>query len=291
MPPFSSDQLQKIQQLIRNCGQQARRSAAEQFQVYEKGWEDYVTDVDQALDRQLTAGFTDLFPQDGIITEENPQSWQAFNQNHQRLWLIDPLDGTEDFINKRPHYSVMAGLLQAHQPIAGWVYAPVFDQLYYGGADWGIFQVEANCAPVPLIPTEPPAPAAGFCPILIGYKDQRRFGQAISELIPEAQFDCIGSFGLKVLRVICGQAGLYLYCNRRVKLWDTTGPLALARTAGLVCCDLSGEPLRFTSDVVDPQTLIHQQPIVIGWPVYVEKLRSRLQSAITLASTQNQPNG
>jgi 3'(2'), 5'-bisphosphate nucleotidase len=286
MPSFSPDQLQSIQRLIRDCGQQSQRSrATEQFQVYEKAKQDYVTDVDRDLDRQLTAAFTQLFPEDGIITEENAQSWPAFQEGYQRLWLIDPLDGTEDYISGKPDYAVMAGLLQNYQPVAGWVYAPVADQLYYGGADWGLFQAEANRPAVPLTSTEPKPPDSNFCPILIGYKDRKRFGQAIAHYIPEAQCDCIGSFGLKVMRVICGQAGLYVYLNGRVKLWDTTGPLALARAAGLVCCDLDGEPLRFTPDVVDPETLIHQQPIVIGWSVYVEALRSRLRKAVTLAST------
>jgi 3'(2'), 5'-bisphosphate nucleotidase len=288
MNSFSADQLQQIQQLLRDCGQQAKRLATEQFQVYEKGQNDYVTSVDRTLDEQLTAKFAALFPTDGVITEENSQSWSAFEQNHRRLWLIDPLDGTEDFIQGKPHYAVMVGLLEAHQPIAGWVYAPVFDHLYYGESSGSLFQVKGTSSasesglPIPLIPTQPAPPSPNFCPILIGYKDRRRFGQAISELIPEAQFDCIGSFGLKVMRVICGQAGLYVYFNRRVKLWDTTGPLALAKAAGLVCCDLAGEPLRFTADAVDPNTLAHKQPIVIGWPSYVEALQPRLQKAIAL---------
>jgi 3'(2'), 5'-bisphosphate nucleotidase len=116
----------------------------------------------------------------------------------------------------------------------------------------------------------------------MGYKDQRRYGQAINQLIPGAQFDSIGSFGLKVMRVICGQAGLYVYLNGRVKLWDTTGPLALAKIAGLVCCDLDGKPLEFKADALDSQTLAHRQPIVIGWANYVEALRSRLQQAVAL---------
>jgi 3'(2'), 5'-bisphosphate nucleotidase len=277
-----TDQLQTIQQLIRDCGLLSQQLAADPFQVYEKGVDDYVTSVDRTLDQHLTAGFSDLFPADGIITEENAASWQMFNQDYRRLWLIDPLDGTEDFIQGKPHYSVMVGLLEAYQPVAGWIYAPTSDQLYFGGSDWGLFQRTGDRLAVPLTPVEPPPPSADFCPLLIGYKDQRRYGQAIAQLIPEAQFDCIGSFGLKVMRVICGQAGLYLYLNGRVKLWDTTGPLALAQQAGLICCDLAGNPLRFTPDAIDSTTLVHQQPIVIGWASYVEALRSRLQQAVAL---------
>lgn len=254
--------------------------ATQHFKVYEKGYQDYATDVDRALDRRLTAGLASLFPADNIISEENPSSWHAYTATANRLWLIDPLDGTDDFIQGKLHYAVMVGLLVAHQPVAGWVYAPTFDQLYYGGSDWGLFQAEGTAEPFPFQPVEPAPPSAEFCPLLMGYKDQRRFGDAIARLIPAAQFTCVGSFGLKVLQVIAGQAGLYVYLNRRVKLWDTTGPLALAKAAGLICCDLNGNPLQFTPDYVDSNTLAHQQSIVIGWQSYVDALLPRIRQAV-----------
>jgi 3'(2'), 5'-bisphosphate nucleotidase len=296
MPSLSPHELQVIGLLMRQCGQQALQMATEKFQVYEKGLNDYVTSVDRALDLQLTTGLNQLFWQDGVISEENDQSWQRFYQGsshedshpensaegNSRLWFVDPIDGTDDFIHGKPHYSVMVGTLEAHEPTAGWVYAPAFDQLVYGGRDLGLFQVESDRPPLPLIPTRPANISKTYCPMLIGYKDQARYGAAINQVIPEVQFDSIGSFGLKVLQVIRGHAGLYLYLNGRVKLWDTVGPLALAQAAGLVCCDLEGNPLKFTPDGIDAKTLAHHQPIVVGWPHYVEKLRSRLQEAVLL---------
>jgi 3'(2'), 5'-bisphosphate nucleotidase len=280
---FSADQLQAIQILIRQCGQQAQQRSSESFQVYEKGRQDYVTDVDRALDAQLTAGFHQMFPADGIITEENSQSWQALYQNYDRLWLIDPLDGTDDFIQGKPHYAVMVGLLQAGQPIAGWVYEPVVDRLYFGGKDFGgegdLFQQVGDQPPMPLIPRMSDY-SPDDCLILLGDKDQKHYGQAIAAEISGVRFDSIGSFGLKVLQVICGQADLYLYLNQRVKLWDTIAPLAMAQAAGLVCCDLTGAPLRFTADALQ-ENLAHRQPILIGWAEPVEQMRSALQRAVS----------
>lgn len=281
MPYLSTAHLEKIRWLLTDCGRQARQLALETFEVYEKGVEDYVTDVDRALDQQLFQGLTTLFPGERVISEENPGSRQLFAQGdgESRLWLIDPIDGTDDFINGLPHYSVMLGLLEGGQPQAGWVYAPMFERLYFGGPELGLFLADGDRPPTSLIPMQPLL-SADHCPILIGTKDVKRFGASILSLIPEAQFSCIGSFGLKVLEVIQGHAGLYVYGNRRVKLWDTVGPLALAQMAGLVCCDLEGTPLRFTADAVDTETLAHYQTIVVGWPHYVEALRSRLRQAI-----------
>jgi 3'(2'), 5'-bisphosphate nucleotidase len=279
MTDLSSEQLQKIRWLLHHCGQQATQLASEPFQIFEKGEKDYVTTVDQILDAQLATGFTALFPSDGVITEENAQSRELFAAACDRLWLIDPIDGTDDYIQRKDHYAIMVGVLENHQPTAGWVYAPALDHLYYGGQAWGLFQATDLEPPEPLVPVEPPPPSATFCPILIGNKDQKNYGDLMAQLIPGIRFDSVGSFGLKVVRVICGQAGLYVYLNGRVKLWDTVGPLALAKAAGLVCCDLTGEPLHFTPDAVDLETLAHRQTIVIGWPSYVEALRSRLLQA------------
>ncbi len=280
MTPISLDCDQRVQQLLRHCGQYAEQMADKQFEVFEKGPDDYVTNIDRVLDQKLSTAFSEMFPADGIITEEDAQSRQKFHAGYDRLWCIDPIDGTEDFIHRKRDYAVMAGLLQNYQPIAGWIYAPAYDRAYHGGVQWGVFQTVANYRSEPIVLKAPPSPTAGFCPILIGHRDQARFGQAIAHLIPEAQFYSLGSFGLKVIEVILGRAGLYLYCNGRVKLWDTVGPLALAQAAGLVCCDLDGRPLGFSPRDIDSATLAHTQPILIGWSEYVDLLRPKLQAAI-----------
>jgi 3'(2'), 5'-bisphosphate nucleotidase len=278
--PLSDQHLQFINHLIQSCGREAQQMAQQQFQVYEKGSQDYVTDVDHRLDQQLTRGLSACFPGDAIISEENDHSWQAFIESSQRLWLVDPIDGTSDLIQGRPDYAVMVGLLIAHQPTAGWIYAPAQQQLYYGGRDIGLFQGVGNASVDLLQPVAPLHPCDSFCPIMLGYQDQQRYGRTLARLIPAARFYNIGSFGLKVMQVICGKAGLYLYLNRRVKLWDTTAPLALAAAAGLVCCDLYGEPLRFTPELVDPVSLVHRQMIVIGWRSYVNALLPCIQQAV-----------
>lgn len=273
----------QMRRLLQACGQIA--VAEQNFEVFEKGRDDYVTSVDRALDAKLTVGLGELFPHDSIITEENRESQTAFRSNPRRVWCIDPLDGTDDFIQRKRHYAVMLGLLEAQQPIAGWVYAPAFDQLFFGGQDWGLFQAVGDRSIEPLVSIAPPFPNE-HCSILIGYKDQKRYGETIARFIPAAQFSSIGSFGLKVMQVIQGKAGLYIYLNRRVKLWDTVGPIALARAAGLICCDLAGNPLQFSTDFIDMDTLAHQQEIVIGWPAYVHALRSRLQQAVRFRNHQ-----
>lgn len=255
--------------------------ATQGLQVFEKGPSDFVTDVDRLLDQQLTETFSTLFPQDGIITEENADSRKGFLANYSRLWCIDPIDGTDDFIRGRGDYAVMAGLLENEQPIAGWIYAPEHDILYYGGNQQGLWQTIGDSQPEPLLTPKLEFASLERFKMIVGNKDRENFGEAISKLIPEVEFAFSqGSFGLKVMNVITGQAGLYLYLNGRVKVWDTVGPLALAKAAGLVCCDLEGKPISYALDAIDLETLAHRQSIVIGWAPYVKLLLPRMRTAI-----------
>jgi 3'(2'), 5'-bisphosphate nucleotidase len=277
---ISPDRDQKIRSTLRECGRAACQLAAQPFEVCEKGPNDYVTSIDRFLDEQLSAAFFALFPEDGIITEENASSRAAYGANYRSLWCIDPLDGTEEFIRGHLHYALMVGLLRDSEPVAGWIYAPAFDRMYFGGKDWGLFQTAGDESPSPIALRQPPAPTAENCRIVLGDKDQKNYGRAIAQTIPGAEFYSLGSFGLKVLEVILGRAGLYLYLNGRVKVWDTAGPLALAKAAGLVCCDLQGQPLRWTADAVAPDTLAHSQAIAVGWPHYIEPLLAKIQRAV-----------
>ncbi len=279
MSPISLDQEQQIRQVLRDCGQQAERMADKDFDVFEKGPEDYVTNIDASLDHQLGHAFSILFPEDGVISEENVQSRSRFQAAYPRLWCIDPLDGTEDFIHRKRDYAVMVGLLQDYEPIAGWIYAPAYDRVYYGGQSWGVFQAIADQPGQPVALAAPDS-FVNRCPIVIGTRDYARYGAAIAQQIPDAHFYSLGSFGLKVMEVVLGRAALYLYFNGRVKLWDTTGPLALARAAGLICCDLQGQQIDFSPSALYTETLTHKQPIVIGWPHYMTTFLPKLQQAV-----------
>ncbi len=281
MSSLSSEKITAIHDLLFDCGDYALQQSRQSFQVFEKGKDDFVTTVDRALDQKLLQGFRRLFPQDGIITEENVETLKQFGREHERLWFIDPIDGTDDFIHGRADYAVMVGQVLDGWPIAGWVYAPAYQHLFWGGSGWGLFHQSAQNERGSLPSMEPPYQPGQPWSMVIGDKDWRHFGASLKEVLPDVQFVSMGSFGLKVLTVIRGEAGLYGYFNGRVKLWDTTGPLALAQAAGLICCDLEGNPIRFAPPFVDPETLIHRQPIVVGWPSYINQFLPHIRRTIT----------
>ncbi|NJK34597.1 MAG: inositol monophosphatase family protein [Oscillatoriales cyanobacterium SM2_2_1] len=248
-----------------------------QMEVFAKGEDDFVTNVDRMLDRWLSQQFQQWFPRDMVISEENADSFTQWGDRTGDCWLIDPIDGTDDFIHGRSHYAVMVGRV-AEEPIEGWIYAPALQTLTYGHCSGVVWQ---EPEPGPL-----QQPAAGDRPVILSSKDERVYGDAIRSVIPGVNFYSLGSFGLKVLEVVFGRAQAYLYLNRRVKLWDTAAPLAIAKGAGLRCCDLSGAPIQFAGAQIVPETLAHRQIIVIGWPDFLRQHLSHLERAIAHCSPQ-----
>jgi 3'(2'), 5'-bisphosphate nucleotidase len=267
-----------IAKVIEAAGRKAEKMRQAGLQVDQKGPGDFVTQVDRTLDRELSAAFYDMFPQDVVISEENSESVGRFGggddlrsvEDHRRFWCIDPVDGTRDFIETGRNYSVMVGALQGGEAQAGWVYDPGNDRMYFGGWGWGLYCREGDrtqdCYPQP--PMQPGR-------VIVGDADRDNYGAQLREILPEIEvWNRPGSFGLKIIDVILGRAEALFYFNRRVKLWDTVGPMALARQAGLRICDLTGAPLSFSD--LDPDTLGHRQAIVLGWPHAVENYLLRL---------------
>lgn len=273
-----NSQYPDIDRLILTWGKQAHRWRTEgDFAIKEKTPGDYVTTIDQRLNDALSAQIAQWFPQDGILSEEDPQALYHWHQNHSRLWCIDPIDGTSDLIAGNSGYALMVGLLEKGIPIAGWVYAPAMDTLYFGDKETGkIYRTIGNITEEILLAPPPQLQMQ----VILSPKDDRAYGEQIRQVFPDAEFYSMGSFGLKIIEVILGKSSIYLYLNRRVKVWDTVAPLALAQIAGLVCCDLTGTPIGY--DAIDRETLAHLQVVIIGWKNTIDRYLPQLQQVLIL---------
>ncbi|HAN45992.1 MAG TPA: inositol monophosphatase [Cyanobacteria bacterium UBA8156] len=269
------NRVRDIGHLLREAGQTAKALRQQGLQIAKKGPDDFVTNADRLLDQRLGEQFRAWFPEDAIVTEENLDSLQAWPHGG-RTWAIDPIDGTSEFLSGSPHYAVMVGVLAGIKPVAGWVYAPETDELVYGGvALGGLYRQRGSEPEIRLQPQQPPTLTGK---IVLSGKDQQRYGPAIREVFPNVEYYSVGSFGLKVLEVIEGRADAYFYLNRRVKLWDTAGPFALARCAGALCCDFEGQPIVY--DRLERTTLAHQQHVWVGWPDTIGTYRRDLARAL-----------
>jgi len=267
-----------LDRFIRTLGEKAHQwRNNNDFEIKEKTPGDYVTTIDQRLNDALSEQIARWFPEDGILSEEDPLVLQHWHKNHARLWCIDPIDGTSDLIAGQPGYALMVGLLEKGVPQAGWVYAPALDVLYFGDKETGKIYRSVGHFTEEILLTPPPQLQMQ---VILSPKDDRAYGDKIRLVFPDAEFYSMGSFGLKIMEVVLGKSAIYLYLNRRVKVWDTVAPLALAQIAGLVCCDLEGRPIGY--EAIDPLTLAHQQVVIIGWRGVIDRYLPRLQEVLTL---------
>ncbi len=119
------------------------QSAAD-FEVTTKNNHSPLTQADQAANQIICQELEKLQPDIPIISEENKQVPYEVRKNYNDFWLVDPLDGTKEFINRNGEFTVNIALIRDHQPILGVVYAPVLDHLYWAAREAGAWLVQSK---------------------------------------------------------------------------------------------------------------------------------------------------
>lgn len=199
-----------------------------------------VTAADRAASALCLARLGAAFPGDGLLSEEQPEAGLAAGR---RCWLIDPIDGTKDFIAGRPGFSVMIGLLCDGQPVLGVVYQPLGDVLYSAAAGQGAYRSVAGGTPQRLQVsqvaelTEARLVSSASHPARLVADLRQRAG-----IRDEMN---IGSVGIKISLIAAAERDLYVNPWGRSKLWDTCAPEAILREAGGRLSDIHGDPLSY----------------------------------------------
>ena len=111
----------------------------EQLRVTRKQHNDFVTEVDKAAEHAILDILRTAYPDHAILAEESGQSWQEGETPHEYTWVIDPLDGTTNFIHGFPQYCVSIGLLHKGLPFQAVVYDPTRDELFTASKGGGAF--------------------------------------------------------------------------------------------------------------------------------------------------------
>lgn len=116
--------------LAREAGALVAAMQRGELNVEMKPGDEPVTVADHRASELIVAGLAEAFPRDRIVSEELPPGEGALGAP--RFWLVDPIDGTKDFIRGEDGYSVMIGLVKDGRPAVGVVYQPAIDRLFYG---------------------------------------------------------------------------------------------------------------------------------------------------------------
>ncbi|MGR3792488.1 3'(2'),5'-bisphosphate nucleotidase CysQ [Vannielia sp. SX4] len=203
---------------------------ADDFEVKAKSDESPVTEADEAADALIGAGLREAFPDVLVVTEEQAGT---HTESADAFLIVDPLDGTKEFINRRGDFTVNIAYVENGVPLRGVVYAPAKQRLFYTLASGQSVEETGTHAPgepgeqVPMHVSEPDNTAL----LVVASKSHR--DQATDDYINLYQVADMKSAGssLKFCLVATGEADLYPRLGRTME-WDTAAGDAVLRGAG-----------------------------------------------------------
>ena len=203
---------------------------ADDFEVKAKSDESPVTEADEAADALISAGIRSAFPDMVLVTEEQAASHE---QSASSFIIVDPLDGTKEFIKRRGDFTVNIALVQDGAPIRGVVYAPAKGRLFYTEADGrsveetGPFDNDKKGNVAAISVSKPDNSAL----LVVASKSHR--DAATDAYIGKYNVEDMKSAGssLKFCLVATGEADLYPRLGRTME-WDTAAGDAVLRGAG-----------------------------------------------------------
>ena len=205
-----------------------------------------VTAADLAAHHLILAGLTALDPSIPVLSEEDADIHQNVRAGWQRWWLVDPLDGTKEFISGSEEFTVNIALIEQGRVVFGVVSMPTTGRCYVGGAGLGAWRSDVIEAPKQIQVRE--APAAGESFTVVASRrhtspEQERLLDGLSEGLGALKLANIGS-SLKFCLLAEGSADCYPRLAPTSQ-WDTAAAQGVLEGAGGEVLELSGEPFSY----------------------------------------------
>jgi myo-inositol-1(or 4)-monophosphatase len=269
-----------MEEFIKTCEQAARAGGAvlldwqDRITAREKGPRDLVTEADVASQNMIREIVLGAFPDHDFLGEEDlaaetpagKSSGRAANSARYR-WIVDPLDGTTNYVHGLPAYAVSVALQRDGELLAGAVFDPILDECYTASAGGGAF---LNGRPLKASPcsklSDAMAVASFSANVPRGSIEITRFIEVLHSCQALRR---LGSAALNLCYVASGR--LDAYWATSVKIWDVAAGVLLVREAGGIVSDISGNPL----NLADPTLVATATP----------ELQSELLSVLARAGT------
>ena len=144
MLPLNEHLLNQVLLIAYQAGKHLRRFYQQQVEVRIKEDNTPVTEADLFVSRFLTEKLRALFPNVPVLSEENCRIPFAERQYWQEYWLIDPLDGTQQFIDRTDQFAVLMTLVRKNKPALSVIHAPILSTTYYALKDFGAFKKQGE---------------------------------------------------------------------------------------------------------------------------------------------------
>ncbi len=206
-----------------------------------------VTDADEAAERIIIEALDRLTPEIPVIAEESVAAGRVPDITGGRFWLVDPLDGTKEFISRNGEFTVNIALVVDRAPILGVVYCPTTDLIYYASGPGRVFRQSGAGSPEPI---RARAPSGGLVAMVSRSHCDARTDAYLAE-IDIVSVSQAGS-SLKFCTVAAGEADLYPRLGP-TREWDTAAGHAILAAAGGSVRTLDGTDLAYAKpDLLNP---------------------------------------
>lgn len=232
-------------------------------EVRYKSDDEPVTEADRSANQHILTRIQAHFPDDGVLSEESKDDLVRLTKR--RVWIVDPLDGTKEFIARNGEFSIMIGLAIEGRAVLGVVMQPATSLLYAGAIGQGAYLLE-NEERIPLSVSDVHQINRM---ILVSSRSHRQ--QIVDKMRKVMRINServSGSVGLKVGLIIRRLADLYVHPSPGCKEWDLCAPYAVLEAAGGRMTDCWGNPLRFNkrdvrahNGLVASNSICHEQII------------------------------
>lgn len=232
----------EVRSIARSAGDAILEVYGESFSVELKEDRSPLTEADRKSHEIIKRGLTALDPAVPILSEESPAAEVAGRRNWHRFWLVDPLDGTKEFIKRNGEFTVNIALIDGHEAVLGVVFAPAIGVEYSAVAGQGAFRSGGDGV-LQAIAVRREAPATLR---VVGSRSHPNpeLAAYLARLEPH-ELKPMGS-SLKICLVADGTADIYPRLGPTSE-WDTAAAQAILHAAGGSMIDLKGQPLRYNS--------------------------------------------
>lgn len=200
---------------------------------WEKGKDNPLTEADLAVDRLLHQRLLGECPDFGWLSEETLDD--ASRLEREWVWVVDPIDGTKEFLQKVPHWTISVGLVQHGRPVLGVVFNPVEDLLVAGIQGHGVTVNGRSAA----MSTKADLQGAR----LVGSRSEQKRGEfdSVKDLY---KFQAVGSIAYKMALLAIGRCDLYYTLSPKHE-WDICAGHLLVEAAGGKVCQKDGEEILY----------------------------------------------
>lgn len=180
-----------------------------------------------------------------ILSEETEDDLNRLNSD--RVWVIDPLDGTKDFIQKTGEFSVMVGLVENGRPVLGAVYQPADKKLFFAEKGKGAF-VEINENQIEKLEVSNIEDTNQSRMVVSRNHLKQEDEKVGKDILNIFSFEKCGSNGLKIGRIAEDKADFFINTTSKMGEWDFCGPEAILMEAGGKMTDINGNELIYNKE-------------------------------------------